>query len=149
MFSLFEPAFSHRAQRGGLRRYVEDVLSDSRRKSMESMGPRLRDPGSYQALHYLITEADWNADEVWRRLRTAIPAREGILVPDGTGFWKQGRASVGVSRDYWARWARSARDLVDPAQRAHGRIGTPLHTPYSTERQRQRRRDHLSPRRGR
>jgi hypothetical protein len=27
---VFEPAFSHRAQRGGLRRYVEGVLSDSR-----------------------------------------------------------------------------------------------------------------------
>ena len=96
----FEPAFSHRAQRGGLRRYVEGVLSDSRRKSMEAMWARLRDPGSYQALQYFITEADWNADEVWRRLRAAIPAREGILVLDGTGFPKQGRASVGVSSQY-------------------------------------------------
>ena len=75
----FEPAFSRRALRGGLRRYVEGVLSDSRRKSMEAMWARLRDPGSYQALQYFITEADWNADEVWRRLRAAIPARDGIL----------------------------------------------------------------------
>ena len=96
----FESAFSHRAQRGGLRRYVEGVLSDSRRKSMEAMWARLRDPGSYQALQYFITEADWSADAVWRRLRAAIPAREGILVLDGTGFPKQGRASVGVSRQY-------------------------------------------------
>ena len=96
----FEPAFSHRAQRGGLRRYVEGVLSDSRRKSMEAMSARLRDPGSYQALQYFITEADWNEEAVWRRLRAAIPAREGILVLDGMGFPKQGRASVGVSRQY-------------------------------------------------
>jgi hypothetical protein len=53
---LFEPSFSHRAQRGGLQRYVEGVLSDSRRKSMEAMWARLRDPGSYQALQYFITE---------------------------------------------------------------------------------------------
>jgi len=45
---VFEPAFGHRAQRVGLRRYVEGVLSDSRRKSMEAMWARLRDPGSYQ-----------------------------------------------------------------------------------------------------
>ena len=97
---VFEPTFCHRAQRGGLRRYVEGVLSDSRRKSMEAMWARLRDPGSYQALQYFITEADWSADGLWRRVRAAIPARTGILVLDGTGFPKQGRASVGVSRQY-------------------------------------------------
>ena len=97
---VFEPAFGHRAQRGGLRRYVEGVLSDSRRKSMEAMWARLRDPGSYQALQYFITEADWRADSVWRRLRAAIPARAGLLVLDGTGFPKQGHASVGVQRQY-------------------------------------------------
>jgi SRSO17 transposase len=98
---IFEPAFSaHAAQRGGLRRYVEGVLSDSRRKSMEAMWARLRDPGSYQALQYFITEADWCADRVWRFLRAAIPARAGVLVLDGTGFPKQGSASVGVARQY-------------------------------------------------
>ncbi|MEI6670383.1 MAG: IS701 family transposase [Acidobacteriota bacterium] len=97
---VFEPAFGHRAQRGGLRRYVEGVLSDSRRKSMEAMWARLRDPGSYQALQYFITEADWSADRVWRCLRAAIPARSGVLVLDGTGFPKQGHASVGVQRQY-------------------------------------------------
>ena len=49
----FEPCFSHRAQRGGLRRYVRGVLSDSPRKSMEAMWARLSDPGSYQALQSL------------------------------------------------------------------------------------------------
>jgi SRSO17 transposase len=97
---VFEPAFGHRAQRGGLRRYVQGVLSDSRRKSMEAMWARLSDAGSYQALQYFITEADWSADALWRRLRATIPAREGVLVLDGTGFPKQGRASVGVQRQY-------------------------------------------------
>lgn len=145
---VFEPAFSHRAQRGGLRRYVEGVLSDSRRKSMEAMWARLRDPGSYQALQYFITEADWSADGLWRRLRAAIPARAGILVLDGTGFPKQGRASVGVQRQYsgtlgkigncqvavtaalWTgvhAWLVGAQlylppSWLTPAQRARGRI---------------------------
>jgi SRSO17 transposase len=145
---VFEAAFSHRAQRGGLRRYVEGVLSDSRRKSMEAMWARLRDPGSYQALQYFMTEADWSADGLWRRLRAAIPARTGILVLDGTGFPKQGRASVGVQRQYsgtlgkigncqvavtaalWTgvhAWLVGAQlylptSWLTPAQRARGRI---------------------------
>lgn len=96
----FEACFSHRAQRGGLQRYVRGVLSDSPRKSMEAMWARLSDPGSYQALQYFISEAAWSADAVWRQLRARIPAREGIVVIDGTGFPKQGLASVGVQRQY-------------------------------------------------
>jgi SRSO17 transposase len=96
----FEPCFSHRAQRGGLPRYVRGVLSDSPRKSMEAMWARLSDPGSYQALQYFISEAAWSADAVWRQLRSAIPAREGMVILDGTGFPKQGPASVGVQRQY-------------------------------------------------
>jgi SRSO17 transposase len=96
----FEPCFSHRAQRGGLQRYVRGVLSDSPRKSMEAMWARLSDPGSYQALQYFISEATWSADAVWRQLRSAIPAREGMVILDGTGFPKQGPASVGVQRQY-------------------------------------------------
>lgn len=97
---LFEACFSGRAQRGGLRRDVQGVLSDSRRKSMEAMWARLSDPGSYQALQHFISEASWNADRVWCRLRAVIPAREGLVLLDDTGFPKQGTASVGVSRQY-------------------------------------------------
>jgi SRSO17 transposase len=96
----FESCFSHRAQHGGLRRYVRGLLSDSPRKSMEAMWARLSDPGSYQALQYFITEATWSAEAVWRRLREVTPAREGVLIIDGTGFPKQGKASVGVQRQY-------------------------------------------------
>lgn len=96
----FESVFAHRAQRGGLRRYVEGVLCDSRRKSMAAMWARLRDPGTYQGLQYFITEATWDAAALWRELRTRIPARSGVLVLDGTGFPKQGSASVGVQRQY-------------------------------------------------
>lgn len=67
---------------------------------MEAMWVRLSDRGSYQALQYFISEASWSADTVWRRLRAVTPAREGIVVLDGTGFPKQGRASVGVARQY-------------------------------------------------
>ena len=96
----FEPVFSHRAQRGGLRRYVEGVRCDSRRKSMAAMWARVRDPGTYQALQYFLTDAAWSADALWRQLRAVLPARAGVLILDGTGLPKQGAASVGVSRQY-------------------------------------------------
>lgn len=95
----FEPVFAHRAQRGG-RRHVEGVLCDSRRKSMAAMWARLRDPGTYQGLPYFITEATWPADALWQHLRATIPARSGVLVLDGTGFPKQGTASVGMQGEY-------------------------------------------------
>jgi len=96
----FELLFGHRAQRGGLRRYVEGLLCDSRRKSMAAMWARVRDPGTYQALQYFLTDAAWSAETLWRQLRAVLPVRSGILILDGTGFPKQGDASVGVSRQY-------------------------------------------------
>jgi SRSO17 transposase len=97
---LFEDRFSHKAQRGALRRYVQGVLSDSRRKSMEAMWARLSDPGSYQALQHFITHAPWDAEQLWARLRAVVPERTGVLILDGTSFPKQGTASVGVARQY-------------------------------------------------
>ena len=96
----FKPCFGHRAQVLALRRYVQGLLSDSGRKSMEAMLARVTEPGSYQAFQHFITDAPWNADAVWRRLRAVIPEREGLLIFDGTSFPKQGTHSVGVARQY-------------------------------------------------
>jgi SRSO17 transposase len=96
----FKVCFGHRAQVLALRRYVQGLLSDSTRKSMEAMLARVTEPGSYQAFQHFITDAPWNADAVWRRLRAVIPEREGLLIFDGTSFPKQGTHSVGVARQY-------------------------------------------------
>ena len=96
----FEDGVSRQSQRGALRRYVSGLLNDSRRKSMEAMWARLSDPGSYQAFHHFITHAPWQAEAVWKRLRAVVPERTGVLILDGTSFPKQGRASVGVARQY-------------------------------------------------
>lgn len=97
---VFKPCFGHRAQVLALRRYVQGLLSDSARKSMEAMLARVTDPGSYQAFQHFITDAPWDAEAVWRQLRTLIPEREGVLIIDGTSFPKQGTHSVGVTRQY-------------------------------------------------
>jgi SRSO17 transposase len=96
----FEECFGHVAQRGAFRRYLRGLLSDSRRKSMSAMLARVSAPGSYEAFQHFITDAPWTADSVWRRLRSTIPERQGVLILDGTSFPKQGTFSVGVARQY-------------------------------------------------
>ena len=100
---VFKVCFGHRAQVLALRRYVQGLLSDSGRKSMEAMLARVTDPGSYQAFQHFITDAPWSADAVWRRLRAVVPEREGLLIFDGTSFPKQGPHSVGVARQVLRR----------------------------------------------
>jgi SRSO17 transposase len=97
---LFEPCFGRAAQRGAFRRYIQGLLSDSRRKSMEAMWARLSDPGTYQAFQHFISHAPWDAERVWKQLRAVVPERTGMLILDGTSFPKQGTASVGVARQY-------------------------------------------------
>lgn len=96
----FESAFGHVAQRGAFRRYLLGLLSDSPRKSMSAMLARVSDPGDYQAFQHFITSAPWSAEGLWRLLRGVVPAREGVLIFDGTSFPKQGTLSVGVARQY-------------------------------------------------
>ena len=96
----FKPCFGHRAQPLALRRYVQGLLSDSARKSMEAMLARVTDPGAYQSFQHFMTDAPWSAERVWRQLRAQLPERTGVLIIDGTSFPKQGLHSVGVARQY-------------------------------------------------
>jgi SRSO17 transposase len=108
----FEDCFARQSQRGALRRYVSGLLNDSRRKSMEAMWARLSDPGTYQAFQHFITDAPWHAELVWKRLRTVVPERRGVLILDATSFPKQGPASVGVARQYCGALGKTANCQV-------------------------------------
>jgi SRSO17 transposase len=96
----FRSCFGHRAQWLALRRYVQGLLGDSERKSMQAMLSRVTEPGSYQAFQHFVTDAPWEAAHVWRRLRSVLPERTGLVVLDSTAFAKQGQYSVGVARQY-------------------------------------------------
>jgi SRSO17 transposase len=96
----FKICFGHRAQQVSLKQYVEGLLNDSPRKSMQAMLARVREPVTYQAFQHFITHAPWDAAVVWKRLLAVLPQRSGVLILDDTGFPKQGRKSVGVARQY-------------------------------------------------
>jgi len=96
----FTTCFGRRAHRTYASRYLQGLLNDSDRKSMQPMHGRLSDPGSCQGLQHFITHSTWEARPFWRQLRDVVPARAGILAIDDTGLPKQGSASVGVQRQY-------------------------------------------------
>jgi SRSO17 transposase len=96
----FVGGFGRRAHRTYASRYLQGLLNDSERKSMEPMHGRLSDPGSYQGLQHFITHSSWAVRPFWQQLRALLPVRHGILAIDDTGFPKQGTASVGVQRQY-------------------------------------------------
>lgn len=118
----FAGCFSRRTQRTFASRYVQGLLNDSERKSMQAMHGRLSDPGSYQGLQNFITHSTWDPRSVWRRLRAALPVRHGILAIDDTSFPKHGKRSVGVARQYCGALGKIAncQNAVSTALIAHG-----------------------------
>jgi len=51
----FTRCFGRHAHRTYASRYLQGLLNDSERKSMQPMHGRLSDPGSYQGLQHFIT----------------------------------------------------------------------------------------------
>jgi len=98
----FAGCFGRRAQRDGASRYIQGLLNDSERKSMQPMDARLpeSDPASYQRLQHFITHSPWSTTKVWSRLRAELPVRQGLLLVDETAFPKHGQDSVAVGRQY-------------------------------------------------
>ena len=96
----FADCFTRQAQRDTATRYLDGLLNDSVRKSMQAMHARLSDPRRYQALQHFITDSPWATAPVWQRLYAQVPVRRGVLAVDDTSFPKQGSQSVGVKRQY-------------------------------------------------
>jgi SRSO17 transposase len=96
----FVGCFGRQAHRQYASRYLQGLLNDSERKSMQPMHGRLSDPGSYQGLQHFITHSTWEVRPFWQRVRSLLPVRRGVLAIDDTGLPKQGKFSVGVQRQY-------------------------------------------------
>ncbi len=90
----------HEAQRIALGQYLNGLLGDRAQKSMPAMLARVTAPVRYQAFQHFVTDAPWDAETMWRILRTRVPDRAGYVRLDDTGFPKKGDHSVGVARQY-------------------------------------------------
>ena len=99
----------HMRRAASARAYCTGLLLPGERKSIEPMAARL-DPGhvqaKHQSLHHVVAEAEWDDTALLAAVRAeGLPAieRHGPVVywiVDDSGFPKQGKHSVGVTRQY-------------------------------------------------
>ena len=90
--------------------YLQGLLLDGERKSMEPMAGRVTLPADLhtedveQALQQFVSQSPWDDQKVLHRYRAHLArtfaSPQGIFVIDDTSFPKQGQHSVGVQRQY-------------------------------------------------
>jgi SRSO17 transposase len=86
-----------------LERYLTGLLTEHPNKNCDTLAQVV--PGTtQQRLHNLLTDRAWDHDDLNRQRvqrMLALPTEgDGVLLFDDTGFPKQGKASVGVARQY-------------------------------------------------
>lgn len=98
---LLEP-MGRSERRHWARVYVEGLLLDGERKSIEPMAARL--PGAdVQALRQFVGQSPWEVEQVQRRLARKMVdllSDAQVWIIDETAFPKAGEHSVGVARQY-------------------------------------------------
>ena len=96
------PLFRRRESRESVERYVTGLLTDLARKNCDTIASAVAGT-STERLQHLLCDAGWDAAKLEeariRRLALTSP-RGGVLALDDTGMPKQGKASVGVARQY-------------------------------------------------
>jgi SRSO17 transposase len=99
----FQVCFRRPAGREALERYTTGLLTEVRNKTCDTLAQAV--PGtSEQRLQEFLTNMPWDAEDLNRQRVQKMSAEAtrgaGVLVVDDTGFPKQGKASVGVERQY-------------------------------------------------
>jgi SRSO17 transposase len=88
--------------------YLQGLLLDGERKSIQPLSSRVHVPGwrgdTEQALQLFVNQSVWDEQAVVHTYRSilgrAFDDPAGVVVIDDTGFAKKGRHSVGVARQY-------------------------------------------------
>jgi SRSO17 transposase len=99
----FHIQFGRRESQAALVCYLTGLLTDHPRKNCDTLAA-IRPDTSEQQLQGPLTTIQWDADALncqrVERMLSLPSARDAVLIFDDTGFLKQGRASVGVARQY-------------------------------------------------
>jgi SRSO17 transposase len=98
---LLEP-LGRRERRHWARVYVQGLLLDGERKSIEPLASRI-EGADVQALRQFVGQSPWAVEEVQRRLAHKVIdllSEAEVWIIDETSFPKAGRHSVGVARQY-------------------------------------------------
>jgi len=102
--------------------YLQGLLLDGERKSIEPLSHRVRLPEGLtskdpeQALQQFVNQSPWDEHAVLKRYRTHLAqtfaSPEGIFLFDDVSFPKQGTHSVGVQRQYCGALGKKANCQV-------------------------------------
>jgi SRSO17 transposase len=122
---LFRDDFSHKKQALWSGIYLEGLLHDGERKSIEPLSGRVTLPSNLdvkdpeQALQQFVNQSPWDdqtlAERYRQHLAQTFASPEGIFVFDDTSFPKQGKHSVGVQRQYCGALGKKANCQVAPS----------------------------------
>jgi SRSO17 transposase len=134
----FAPLFRRSQSCHSLERYVTGLLTDLDRKNCDTIAAALAGT-STERLQHLLTDADWDSlqlDGARVRSLSAKSPKGGVLVLDDTSFPKQGKASVGVARQYCGALGKRANcQVVVSAEYVadEPESSRPLHWPVSAK----------------
>jgi SRSO17 transposase len=122
---VFRAEFTHKKQAAWSGVYLQGLLHDGERKSIEPLSARVdlppgldaKDPE--QALQQFVNQSPWDdralAVRYRRHMAATFASPEGIFVFDDTSFPKQGTHSVGVQRQYCGALGKKANCQVAPS----------------------------------
>ena len=101
--STFKVRFRRRDAQAALERYLTGLLTELPNKNCDTMAQAV--PGTHeQRLQGLLTTMQGDEEELNRqrveKMMAEATVGNGVLIFDDTGFAKQGKASVGVARQY-------------------------------------------------
>lgn len=101
----FAASLDHLAQREHAWEYVSGLVSNVKRKNIESIA--YLHEHDRQPLQKFIGQNDWEWEpmigELARQIGVSLGRADGVLVIDPSGVLKQGKASVGVARQWCGR----------------------------------------------
>jgi SRSO17 transposase len=122
---VFRDDFSHKKQVLWSGVYLQGLLHDGERKSIEPLSGRVTVPPDLNAkdpepaLQQFVNQSPWDDQLLAKRYRQHLAktfaSPEGIFVFDDTSFPKQGTHSVGVQRQYCGALGKKANCQVAPS----------------------------------
>ena len=104
--AIYSPLFYRSEHREWSQKYLQGLMLDIDRKSVEPMVLALQgaDQNAVRAMQQFISEGSWDDDPIlrqhWKEVDKSLGEDHGILVLDGSDFLKQGKESAGVKRQY-------------------------------------------------
>jgi SRSO17 transposase len=102
--AFFAPAFGRQQWRERSRDYLRGLLVQSQERGNAENLAEAVEGASPRVLQRFLTEAKWDDQAVTRKLQESLAPRladpEAVWIVDGSDFPKQGKKSVGVTRQY-------------------------------------------------